>query len=133
MKKFKLFNIRTFVVIALSQIIGIYFASYFPSFGVWARIIPVIVLTAVFVPYIIFCPHEKRLVACVTAVIGLAMVFIGGTMVTDSAKKVELSAVSEGNYRVKGVVDYISYNDGKYNVRLTECFYNDIPAGNIAI
>ena len=75
MKKFKLFNIRTFVVIALSQIIGIYFASYFPSFGVWARIIPVIVLTAVFVPYIIFCPHEKRLVACVTAVIGLAMVF----------------------------------------------------------
>ena len=79
MKKFKLFNIRTFVVIALSQIIGIYFASYFPSFGVWARIIPVIVLTAVFVPYIIFCPHEKRLVACVTAGFGAGKgIFSGG-------------------------------------------------------
>ena len=129
----KIVNARPLAAIALSQISGIFLAAFTPALGVWARIIPLIVVSVVGGTVTLFVKGTfKRIFCCSVACCCIALTFVGGASVVNRANKIA-AARTDGEYLVTGVVRYSSFVGGKYNVRLTDCRSDGKKCGDIAI
>ncbi len=132
-KKRKILNFRPLVIIALSQIIAIIFARYIPVLGVWARIIPFLIVGFGFTLYFLIFRKGNNLLIGLIAIASLLTTFFGGFSIENSVNEVKAGACKSGDYTVEGVINYVSYFDGKYNYRLNECTVDGRDTGNIAL
>lgn len=132
-KKRKILNFRPLVIIALSQIIAIIFARYIPVLSVWARIIPFLIVGFGFTLYFLIFRKGNNLLIGLIAIASLLTTFFGGFSIENSVNKVKTGACKSGDYTVEGVINYVSYFDGKYNYRLNECTVDGRDTGNIAL
>lgn len=132
-KKRKILNFRPLVIIALSQIIAIIFARYIPVLGVWARIIPFLIVGFGLTLYFLIFRKGNNLFIGLIAIASLLTTFFGGFSIENSVNEVKAGACKSGDYTVEGVINYVSYFDGKYNYRLSECTVDGRDTGNIAL
>lgn len=132
-KRRKILNFRPLVIIALSQIIAIIFARYTPGLGVWARIIPFLIIGFGFTLYFLIFRKSNKFLVGSTAIASLLLTFFGGFAIENSVNIIKIGACESGDYRVEGVINYVSYFDGRYNYRLIECTVDGRNTGNIAL
>ena len=103
-KRRKILNFRPLVIIALSQIIAIIFARYTPGLGVWARIIPFLIIGFGFTLYFLIFRKSNKFLVGSTAIASLLLTFFGGFAIENSVNKVKIGACESGDYRVEGVI-----------------------------
>ena len=133
MKKFQFVHFRPFAAAALSQIAAIAFAAFTPTLGVLSRIIPIFAIAVAFSVYILICDKEDRVIVLITAIVSVVLAFTSGTATVKRAERVYDKAIDDGDYKVSGVIDYVSYGDGEFYYILTDCKCDGINTGNIAL
>ena len=114
MKKFQFVHFRPFAAAALSQIAAIAFAAFTPTLGVLSRIIPLLAISVAFSVYILICDKEDRVIVLITAIGSVVLAFTSGTATVKRAERVYDKAIDDGDYKVSGVIDYVSYGDGEF-------------------
>lgn len=130
----KTFNPRPIVFVAAAQITGIFFAAYFSALGAWAIVIPSAIVTAIGAAVFAAFKRRRVLIAIVYALC-IAFLLAGAFTLRYKAEKVteDSQKFPAGEYVITGVVEYASYSNGLYGVRLSDCRLNGEPSGNVAI
>lgn len=129
----KLINRRPLVYVALAHISGIIFAAYSPFFGAWSFVLPALI-TCVVGGVFLFVAKGRRALVGFFFGLALLLALVGGVSLKLKADSViRKSNLEVGSYTVVGVVDYASYSDGEYCVRLSDCTYDGEESGNLVL
>ena len=117
-------NFRPIALCALSLMLGIILFRYSPSLKIWTVITPIIAVALVGVALWFFLEKEHRFKTVLTCAFCLTFALIGITTFGIYQNLILENLPKNGVYTVQGEVKSVSYKDGEYFVRLTNCEYD---------
>ena len=124
-------NFRPILFCALSLIFGIILFKFSPALGVLTFLLPIFLFALIFFLFFIFGEKDKRKLALFTVGACFCFSLIGIAVLGVNVSVISGNRVQNGVYQVDGVVESVSYKDGRYYVGLTECVYDGNSGGDL--
>lgn len=126
-------NFRPIMLCAISLMLGIILFRYSPTLGAWTLILPIILALVVGSLFFFFGDKKNRVITLFITAICLLSAFVGIGVHAINVDLTTAKVIPNGSYTVVGEVADVSYKDGKYNVGLKNCSYDNISGCDIFI